>query len=154
MRKILWPLDVGCGGWPCRTLCFWRKLVEMFSMCFPVFTELRARNAACGKGAGLTGPSHQRLAQWQVQSGNGAPGPVQAEGWSTPVLPAVGRRIKEQCGPAQLEADVPRVRTCAVWGRVVEGVECFGWWLPVCTPSHYTLMCFELGPSSVHQFLQ
>lgn len=32
-------------------------------MCFPVFTDLRAWNAAHGEGAGLTGPSHQCLAQ-------------------------------------------------------------------------------------------
>lgn len=36
---------------PCRTLCFWLQSVEMFSTYFPVFTELRARNAACGHGS-------------------------------------------------------------------------------------------------------
>lgn len=57
----LWMWGVVAGH--CRTLCFWLSLVEMFSMCFPVFTELRARNVACGRRAGLTGLSHQCLAQ-------------------------------------------------------------------------------------------
>lgn len=55
----------GCGVWwlTLQDIVFWLLLVEMFSMCFPVFTELRARNVARGKGAGLTGPGHQCLAQ-------------------------------------------------------------------------------------------
>ena len=68
--------DVVAG--PFGTLCFWLQLVEMFSTCFPMFTELRARNAACGCGswpAGAWPPGSGR-----VSTSAAVPGPMPATG--------------------------------------------------------------------------
>lgn len=59
----------GCGevvAGPRRTLCFWLQLVEILSMCFPVFIEPRARNAAYGHGGRPAGAWLPGLAQTSV----------------------------------------------------------------------------------------
>lgn len=62
-REECWLGLVGCYG-------FWHQLVEMFSTCLPVFTELRAQNAARGHG-GLPDGS------WPLGSGRSAVRPRQ-----------------------------------------------------------------------------
>lgn len=86
------------------------------------------------------------LAQWQVQSGNGAPGPVQAEGWSTSVL-------LQQEGGLKSSVVQPSWRLLsAELGLGQPGKSCGGssvlWLVADCTPSHYTLMFVEFGPTS------
>lgn len=76
--------------------CFWPHLVEMFSTCFPVFTELRAGNAACGRGnwpGGVCADGTSRWRRWpeeEVCSGQGSvPAEAHVTGWGRSVVGGV-----------------------------------------------------------------
>lgn len=94
---------------PCRALCFWLQLVEMFSTCFPMFTELRARNVACGCGGRPDGAWPPESGQ--VSTSEAAPGPEGLCCWG-------GGCVGEQClrlGPAPARGRGPKGWGSALW---------------------------------------
>lgn len=87
----------GCGGRALQDIMFLAPVVEMVSTCFPVFTELRARNTAGGCGSRPDGA-------WPPGS-EAVPGPLRAARGLSAAVEGVSQSSVPKRSPGQPEAE-------------------------------------------------